>query len=55
MGLLHSALDFPLRTTAAMTVFAVLAAIAFSGREEGKPPRKSTAGHGSSRRELAKG
>jgi O-antigen ligase len=30
MGLLHSAMDFPLRTTAAMSVFAVLAAIAFS-------------------------
>jgi len=31
LGLLHSALDFPLRTTASMSVFAVLAAIAFSG------------------------
>jgi O-antigen ligase len=30
LGLLHSAMDFPLRTTAAMSVFAVLAAIAFS-------------------------
>jgi O-antigen ligase len=30
MGLLHSAMDFPLRTTAAMCVFAVLAAIAFT-------------------------
>ena len=28
---LPSAMDFPLRTTAAMSVFAVLAAIAFSG------------------------
>jgi hypothetical protein len=31
LGLLHSALDYPLRTTADMSVFAVLAAIAFSG------------------------
>ena len=31
LGLVHSALDFPLRTTAAMTAFALLAAIAFSG------------------------
>ena len=53
MGLLHSALDFPLRTTAAMTVFAVFAAIAFSGREEGRP-RQEGNGRGSRRRELAK-
>ena len=31
MALLHSALDYPLRTTAAMTVFAVMAGVAFSG------------------------
>ncbi len=30
VGLLHSALDYPLRTTASMAVFAVLVAIAFS-------------------------
>jgi O-antigen ligase len=30
LALLHSALDFPLRTTASMAVFSVLAAIAFS-------------------------
>jgi O-antigen ligase len=35
MGLLHSAMDFPLRTTAAMSVFAVLAAIAFSESTSG--------------------
>jgi hypothetical protein len=32
LGLLHSALDYPLRTTAAMAVFAILAAVAFSHR-----------------------
>jgi O-antigen ligase len=32
VALLHSAMDFPLRTTAAMTVFAMLAGIAFSER-----------------------
>ena len=32
LALLHSALDFSLRTTASMTVFSVLAAIAFSDR-----------------------
>jgi O-antigen ligase len=36
LGLLHSALDFPLRTTASMAVFSILAAIAFSD------PRRQT-------------
>jgi O-antigen ligase len=47
MGLLHSAMDFPLRTTAAMSVFAVLAAVAFCGSGEGrrrKPRPASTQG-----------
>ena len=35
LALLHSALDYPLRTTAAMTAFALLAAIAFSGMFSG--------------------
>jgi O-antigen ligase len=37
LALLHSALDFPLRTTASMAVFAVLAAIAFSEPERVRP------------------
>ena len=37
LALLHSFADFPLRTTAAMATFAVLAAIAFS------EPRRSEA------------
>lgn len=40
VGLLHSAMDFPLRTTAAMTVFALLAGIAF-GESGGVRARSS--------------
>jgi len=45
LGLLHSALDFPLRTTSAMCAFAVLAAIAFSdfnseSRASARSPRR---------------
>jgi len=47
VALLHSAFDFPLRTTAAMTVFALLAGIAFGqegyGRGRGSRQRASTA------------
>ncbi len=39
LALLHSALDYPLRTTASMTVFALFAAIAFSeGRSRHRGP-----------------
>lgn len=46
LGLLHSAMDYPLRTTANMSVFAVLVAIAFSevrshrARQTGDPSAK---------------
>jgi O-antigen ligase len=42
VALLHSAMDFPLRTTAAMTLFALMAGIAFSEnghRRPGQTPR----------------
>jgi O-antigen ligase len=39
LALLHSALDYPLRTTAAMTVFALMAAIACSGMGATHRPR----------------
>jgi len=49
VAVLHSALDFPLRTTAAMTVFALLAGIAFSqegyGRGHHRSRRTKTAAH----------
>jgi len=36
LALIHSALDYPLRTTASMSVFAVLAAVAFSDPRRGR-------------------
>jgi hypothetical protein len=40
VAVVHSALDFPLRTTAAMTVFALLAGIAFGQEGYGRAQRK---------------
>jgi hypothetical protein len=39
-ALLHSAFDFPLRTTATMTVFALLAGVAFGQEGFGRGPRR---------------